>query len=708
MATIASKTARLTSKEEEEKEEEWKTVSNSGKESTVVAPPATSHDTSSRLTRKEQQQLLRNDGSSASPTAAASFMANSVVDMAELFHDFMTFGSVGLHIVDHTGIILWANQAELDLLGYTADEYFGSHISQYHADADILNQVLTTLLRGGQVENVVAPLKHKNGTTIEYVQINSSMRQDPHTGLRTTTRCFSARVTDKVLRVQELAAAAAQERLTAAAAQETARKAQFLRSLCHELRNPLGGVTGNLELLVHKLNMAQQMIQSAASADPTSNESSWLPQLQQTITAASQYATNAQLAAEHQLLVINDTLSLSKLEATTTRTTKTVAPPEQNHNDTNTARLQSPQTVRLGQVLDTVQAIFSTQAKEKEIALSISQDTNMDLFRTDPVWLKQILLNLVGNALKFTHQGGCIDVRATLEDEEPNDTDTTTKLRLEVQDTGIGMTPDEQSKLFGAFCQANERISAQFGGSGLGLHIVQEFLTRVGGTISIQSQKGVGSTFEIQLPVERVVFADDDVPRDIDRKGGPVLGASIVTRSTTAPLEGERSSSSSSSKQVLRQSSLPCLPVPLPPSTVTQDRNQGLDKTQIKVLVVDDSHMNRNMMAAFLRRSGYLNYKVAKHGQQALEMHATDRFDIILSDVDMPVQGGYEMTRRLRSQESQEGCPRPTIVFGISGNTLPCDFELGRKAGMDEYVEKPYKFSEIEALMLQHLKMRSS
>lgn len=150
----------------------------------------------------------------------------------------------------------------------------------------------------------------------------------------------------------------------------------------------------------------------------------------------------------------------------------------------------------------------------------------------------------------------------------------------------------------------------------------------------------------------------------------------------------------------------------LPYSGTTQKKsyaespNTTFDKNSIRVLAVDDSRMNRIMMVAFLRRSGYTSYAVAENGQAAFAMHVATPFDVILTDVDMPVQDGYEMTRLLKQREENAESLHPVIVFGISGNALSCDVELGTEAGMDESIAKPYKFSEIEDLLARHILQR--
>ena len=348
--------------------------------------------------------------SEESPPAAAA-TSNSAheesekEELAVLFEDFMEFGVTGLHIVDSTGIIRWANKAEMDLLGYTRDEYFGKSVTEVYADGEVLQQLLTTLLSGNKLVRAVTPLWAKDGH-LEWVEINSSMRKV--NGKCSTTRCFSTCITDRVMREKEEAIAAAKEQEAAMAREETRRKTDFLRKLCHELRNPLAGVTGNIELLLSELHKAEQEIELAVSpakeptSTPTLPVSSTPPKeqtteeklsetekrlaetearassMQQTISAALGYAESAQLAAEHQMLVVNDTLSLSRLESEGFEFSR--------------------KPVDVCNVLDTVQAILGVKAEEKSIDFTISKVDLPDRARyisTDLVWLKQILINLV-------------------------------------------------------------------------------------------------------------------------------------------------------------------------------------------------------------------------------------------------------------------------------------------------------------------------
>lgn len=574
---------------------------------------------------------------SSNPISSSSSCAEaaSLSQLASLFDDFMTYGSVGLHIVDSTGIILWANKAELDILGYTEEEYIGKPIKDFHADQVILNEVLTTLLSDGKVVGVLAPIRCKDGH-IEYMEINSSMRKVD--GKCVTTRCFSACVTDRILKEKAQLEALARKKEADLIQEETRKKTDFLRKLCHELRNPLAGISANLELLLEELHAADSVGHGGAEEEGKHRQSP-VPVTESvtkvlggikygtTLTAVAQstpqeklayvrdrvsnaldYAKNAQLAAEHQMLVINDTLSLSKLEST--------------------GFDFHPKPVDFERLLDGVIAILGVKAKEKGLEIHVRLDEQARYVKTDIGWIKQVIINLVSNSLKFTQQG---HVNINVKVLEKSKTDESMTLEVTVEDTGIGMTKQEQSNLFRAFSQANDMISADFGGSGLGLHIVKQVLDHLDGSIQVKSEKGVGSTFTFTLPCGVVT------PHELD---------------TLLP-NHQLASPTSCTKQKTAADAL--LPLPLA---------QGK-----RVLVVDDIEVNRKILSSYLGRKGYI-FEVAVNGQEGLELHRQNPFDLILTDIDMPVMDGNEMTRLIRQEEAQNTAAAlsPVPIIGISGH----------------------------------------
>jgi signal transduction histidine kinase len=299
------------------------------------------------------------------------------------------------------------------------------------------------------------------------------------------------------------------------------------------------------------------------SSPPTTDErladaEEHLADMHERVRAALEYAESAKIAAEHQMLVINDTLSLSRLQSREFEF--------------------SPKPVDFCHLLAGVVAILNVKAKEKGIEINVELSDKARFVKTDIVWVKQVLINLLSNSLKFTENEsntGRVDIRVcVLEKEEESIT-----LQVAIQDTGIGMTEEEQGKLFGEFSQANEMISAQFGGSGLGLHIIKQLLDHVGGSICAESVKGVGSTFVFTLPCG-------------------------------VPTAEEISSLTTQTKQEKKASVF----VPLPSA-------QG-----IRVLVVDDIHINTKFVSSFLRKRGYA-YEIAENGQVALELHQKCPFD---------------------------------------------------------------------------------
>ena len=400
-----------------------------------------------------------------------------------LFNDFLEYGTVGLHVVDNTGKILWANKAELELLGYSKEEYIGHGIADFHVDKAKIDEILGLLLAGEKVVNSVAPLRCKDGH-VEYVEINSSMREN--NGKLVTTRCFSACVTDKLLETERKEHAVTLREKEASLETQRLAETKFLRSLCHELRNPLSGVRGNLELQMQQLDALTSMLNSACP-----EPARILARVKAHVDDIKEFASAAAIAADHQALLLNETLTLAALGA----------------------RQLAPQTVDLAVVAREVLAIVEVVAQVKGVPIHVDMPDEARFVKTDLGWARLLLINLLTNATKFTKTGR-IDVAfsivpsstpaaaaaaatttiepatatttaaaATASDKSSNNNNNNTSggssnntviVGLSVRDTGIGMTPEETKRLFAPFAQANAEISSKFGGSGLGLHIVRE------------------------------------------------------------------------------------------------------------------------------------------------------------------------------------------------------------------------------------------
>eukprot|EP00658_Telonema_sp_P-2_P081887 TRINITY_DN850_c0_g3_i1.p1 TRINITY_DN850_c0_g3~~TRINITY_DN850_c0_g3_i1.p1 ORF type:complete len:728 (+),score=209.51 TRINITY_DN850_c0_g3_i1:197-2380(+) len=551
-----------------------------------------------------------------------------VSDM-ELFQDFLNHGSVCLHVVDTNGIIQWANQTELDLLGYTAEEYIGQDVTKFHADQAIVGDILGLLLSGEKVVNAVAPLVCKDGR-IEYVEINSSTRRVD--GEVSTTRCFSAVVTDKVHAAkmqQELIQA---ELETNILRQQSEAKSAFMRTLCHELRNPMTAVQGSSELLATQLNKFDKDSKDGRSFAETLEVTQ---KLIQDVPKMSNYCNTTLLSLNHMSSILNESLMLSKIEAE------------------DGVVLQASATSLL-ETVETVVAMFAVVADAKGIYLTVDTDLNTEndvSADVDACWMRQILINLLSNAIKFTSEGG-VTLRVHTEMGSSQ-----VVLRVRVEDTGIGMTPEEQANLFKLFSQANATISGKYGGSGLGLELVQRVLGKMGTSVQVESEKGKGTAFyfEVTLPLstteELQVTPDNSPPRRRAARGN--------RRGSLGMMPAEKPES------------------PAPPPAV-------------QVLIAEDDSAVVVMLRDQLETLGCI-ITATTDGDQAIKAAESTQFDLIFMDINMPIKDGLQATMAIRNG----GQNKDTPIVGLSAHYLAEDVDRANQAGMNAYIQKPYKTSNL-------------
>lgn len=385
------------------------------------------------------------------------------------------------------------------------------------------------------------------------------------------------------------------------AEQLAAAKSEFLAHMSHEIRTPLTTISGISEILEKKQSDFDDRTKELINTLNTSVRS--LKEL------------------------INDILDFSKIEK-------------------GEVELENGPFL-LGNMISEVISIMSVQANEKGLTFKVLHDEiKYYEYYGDSARIKQILLNLIGNAIKFTDKGA-VTVMASIETVKGSPC-----LSFAVQDTGVGIEDEMIETVFREFKQGDNSVSRKYGGTGLGLPISKELASLMGGSLHVESKKGLGSTFTLYLPIKE--------------RGFKLIDEASLTAENKV-----------------------------------HDQLLSVIQEQQRVLIVEDYEGNI-VMLSYLMEEIVLNYDIARSGKEALEAWKNKHYDIILMDVQMPEMDGMQATREIRSLEAKNKFEM-TPVIGMTAHALVRDKDKCLEAGMTDYISKPIRSELLKEKILHHI-----
>ncbi|MBF0512836.1 MAG: PAS domain S-box protein [Desulfovibrionaceae bacterium] len=499
---------------------------------------------------------------------------------------------------DPDGLIMDVNKAAEDIFGRPRSELIGQHFMQFDANPEKAFESFRETIALGPVTGFPAAIRHASGTITE-LSLNATVLRDQDgriMGVLAVGRDVTAqkRLEEDLRRAKEGAEAASRA------------KGDFLANMSHEIRTPISGLLGMLELAKSAPDMDQ----------------------------CRQWLELGAKAGRSLLLIVNDILDFSKIEA---------------------GKLHlRVQPFDVQELVDEVTATVSMLAREKGLALSVSVDPGVPArVIGDQGRLNQILLNLLGNAIKYTDKGS-VGLQVALAAPKPGRDETRPTLRFAVADTGIGIPRDKREALFTPFSQVDSSSSKRFQGTGLGLSICKRLVDMMDGEIGVESEPGRGSVFTFTAP--------------------------LAVAPGTAKTPGLSAASAS-----------PAAPAPAAAPARAPDSSGGL-----AVLLAEDDPINRKFILVTLQNAGH-KVVCAANGVEALALTAGTRFDLILMDIQMPRLGGDEAARRIREREASTGDARRTPILALTAYALPEDRARFLSLGIDDCVTKPIDVSEFFA-----------
>jgi PAS domain S-box-containing protein len=501
------------------------------------------------------------------------------VAKGKFYESVVEDGSDIIFIVDFKGAILYHNDAAEEVLGHKPKSLIDKNMFDYirpETKPDF-DKKFAESVRKPYNDSVEFQFRCKD-SSFKYLEFNSiNLKQkEGLEGLILDCRDISGRKKDS------------EELVRAQKAKE-----QFLANISHEIRTPINGIAGMAELL---------------SQHPTAEES-------------QTYLGAIKTAADNLKVIINDILDLASIESGKLKFEKIGF----NIKDLLTS------------LIDT----FQVQAREKDITISAEVDEGANtILMGDPVRLNQVLINLIGNAIKFTHNG-YIRVHCSVEKKHRRKYD----MRFDVIDTGIGIPTDKLETIFESFSQADESVTRKYGGTGLGLTIVKQLVELQGGRITVESVEDEGSTFSVHIPY--AIGSSEDI-------------------------------AGSSRNHIIN---------------THRDSLKNMD-----ILLVEDNDINR-LYANSILKNWECKVDMAENGYVAVEKIKDNHFDIVLMDIQMPVMDGFEATKAIRLGDPP-GNDIPIIA--LTANATRKDIEKCLAAGMNDCIPKPFTPDDLFRMLFKY------
>lgn len=541
-------------------------------------------------------------------------MVEQLVHEEERFRTVVEATPSALLCLDSTGKVLLANTQAEQLFGYTRQELLGmsGELLRSESSRGQLVEARASYLRHpyqkafGELEGLYGRRKDGSEFPLEF-SLNPIVWLDGMAVLVSVNDITERKQVEQALRDAK-----------ESAEQATRTKSLFLASMSHEIRTPMNGVIGMAELLrTTPLTATQQ-----------------------------EYVEIIQASGESLLLVINDILDFSKIEA--------------GKLDLEIVDFD------LRDVIEGARKLFTEPARRKRLALTVQMDSEVSTqLHGDPTRLRQVLINLISNAIKFTEQGE-VSVRVRLLEE----TTTHATLRLSVADTGIGILPDAQAQLFQAFTQADDSVTRKYGGTGLGLVISARLVEIMRGNIGFDSAPGKGSVFWFTITLEKQ--AARSWPAALAEPPAPYLAATEVvaapTLVTSAPAEFTNA--------------------------------LALSAGPARVLIAEDHPVNQQVVRSQVEKLGYQS-EVVSNGREALLALNREAYALVLMDCQMPVMDGLAATAAIR-QLTAPACHTPIIA--VTANAMRGEREKCLAAGMNDYLSKPFKHQELAEIIQRWVK----